>query len=218
MLALVVALISVLVHARLFIVPIAPAFLPKDFSAQDPENVKWSVPVGNANKIKNDGFSLQAFVSSPTSPTYYESQMIQEISAQLQQYRLKKRKEEIIKEELWRAEAILAAEKQLAQRMKAASFDAEDLTNGCHQHNLPRWVLAADADAVKNGGINWSETSRIAGQINQIRHILGLDIDNEQKNAGRSISGTHPSDIEARQAFFDQEISNINAQIKKQSP
>ena len=60
-------------------------------------------------------------------------------------------------------------------------FDGEDLDDFKIPSNLPKihipygkW-FSTDADTFQDGGINWSEITKIAGQVHQIGQILGFD-------------------------------------------
>ena len=48
--------------------------------------------------------------------------------------------------------------------------DSEDLKNEIKWH-----VTVGNNDEVENGGVNWGEITKIAGQVNEIGHILGFD-------------------------------------------
>ena len=58
---------------------------------------------------------------------------------------------------------------------EALDFDAEDAENGV------KWsVTVGNEDDVENGGINWGEITKIAGQVNEIGHILGFDAEDDE--------------------------------------
>ena len=79
---------------------------------------------------------------------------------------------------------------------------------------MRKWTQERNSDEVENGGINWGEITKIAGQVNQIGKILGFDAE-DLNNWSASVSGSYSSNNDLENKFRIKKIFNGARKIAK---
>ena len=218
MFALVISLVSVLVQARSFVIPIAPKFLPKRFSADDLENA-WLGPDGKVHYVTNGklGCAPRARAEDvsnfnpppipfPVPPPVEHIPFPMPPPVEHIPFPVPPPIEHIPfatpsvsgarfhisdADELDNSYSINTVgasgfgpssigSYSLGSHFSADESDADQLEN-LKIHNLFHGKgrlgrrSAMSSDDLDNGGVNWGEIVKIAGQVNQIGQILGFD-------------------------------------------
>ena len=198
MFGLVVLLISALTQARSYVIPIAPSFLPKGFSAEDAEDkVHWSVTVGNEDELEdrkiNWGNKARDF-------KFYMPKTVVFDVEDLDDKKIRFNPREITK---------IAG--QVSQIGHILGYDAEDLDDvafatvcavigaacavagtGCNIYSHVKGedeteALEFDAEDLDDKKINLDEIEKIARQTEQIIQILKSDDADFENGFGKKL-------------------------------